>query len=68
MIIATNVKMAMHSIKGAKARSALTMLGVIIGVASVITVVSVGEGVKNQVLSQVNQFGDNVIIVKPGKI
>lgn len=68
MIIATNVKMAMHSIKGSKARSTLTMLGVIIGVASVITVVSVGEGVKKQVLSQVNQFGNNVVIVKPGKL
>lgn len=68
MIIATNVKMALHSINGAKTRSTLTMLGVIIGVASVITVVSIGEGVKNQVVSQVNQFGNNVIIIKPGKV
>ena len=62
------LKSSFRSVLKNKSRTLLTTLGVIIGVASVITVVSVGEGVKKQVLSQVNQFGNNVVIVKPGKL
>lgn len=62
-----NVKTAYHSIKSARWRSFLTMLGVIVGVASVITVVSIGEGVKKQITSQINLFGPDLITVRPGK-
>ena len=41
------IKMAVHNIMANKGRSFLTMLGIIIGIASVIAIVSVGEGTKN---------------------
>lgn len=66
-MIFNNIKMALNSIKGSKSRSLLTMLGVIIGVASVVIIVSLGEGVKSQVITQINQLGANVISIRPGK-
>jgi putative ABC transport system permease protein len=66
-MILTNIKMAFASIKVARVRSLLTMLGVIIGVTSVVMIVSLGEGVKNQVLSQINQIDKDVIAIRPGK-
>jgi putative ABC transport system permease protein len=65
-MIHNNVKMAMASIKSTKARSMLTMLGVIIGVASVVIIVAIGQGVKKQVLDQINQLGSDIISVQPG--
>lgn len=66
-MIMTNVKMALSSLRTNKVRSALTMLGVVIGVSSVVLVVSIGEGVKNQVLGQINQLGSDVVSVRSGK-
>ena len=63
-----NIKMAWASLRASKWRSFLTMLGVIIGVASVVTIVSLGEGVKKQVVGQINQLGADLITVRPGKI
>ena len=48
-------------------RSLLTMLGVIIGVFSVVILTSIGEGVKRQVTSQVESLGANLLYVLPGK-
>lgn len=67
MMFNTNLKMAVSSLKNAKIRSLLTMLGVAIGVSSVLVAVSVGLGVKNQVLKQVTQLGDDIITIIPGK-
>lgn len=61
-----NVRLAFNAIRSAKWRSLLTMLGIIIGVASVIVTVSLGEGVKKQVSDQLSQFGENLITVRPG--
>jgi ABC-type antimicrobial peptide transport system permease subunit len=61
-----DLKLALHSIRTAKWRSVLTMLGIIIGVASVIVTVSLGEGVKKQVSNQISQFGHDLITVRPG--
>src|SRR5438132_2744802 len=47
-------------------RSALTMLGIIIGVGAVIAMVSIGEGAKAAVQAQIASFGTNVITVLPG--
>jgi len=49
-----------------KARSALTMLGIIIGIAGVIAMVAVGEGAKMLVENQVRSLGSNMIMVMPG--
>lgn len=63
-----HVRMALSSIRAARFRSFLTMLGVIIGVASVITTVSLGEGVKRQITGQVNHTGSDIITVRPGSL
>jgi ABC-type antimicrobial peptide transport system permease subunit len=60
-----NIKLAFHSLGAAKARSFLTMLGVIIGVASVITIIGIGEGVKHQIAHQSARYGRDVLVVKP---
>ena len=51
-----------------KLRSFLTMLGVIIGIFSVIALTSISEGIKQEVVSQVESLGANVIYVLPGKV
>ena len=51
------IKMAVHNIMANKGRSFLTMLGIIIGIASVIAIVSVGEGTKNQMNSEIDDIG-----------
>src|SRR6185436_5615284 len=62
-----NVKMAIDSIRQARWRSLLTMLGIIVGITSVVTIVSLGEGVKQQVAGQINHLGTNLITVRSGK-
>jgi len=51
-----------------KTRSFLTMLGVIIGVCSVILLVSVGSGLQKTITDQFNDLGTNLIIIVPGKV
>jgi putative ABC transport system permease protein len=63
-----NVRMALKSIKSTKLRSVLTMLGIIIGVASVITAVSLGEGVRKQITGSVTTSVKNVLTIRPGKL
>ena len=55
------IKMAVHNIMANKGRSFLTMLGIIIGIASVIAIVSVGEGTKNQMNSEIDDIGGGQI-------
>jgi len=62
------VKMAFTSIWAHKARSFLTMLGIIIGVSSVVTLMSVGEGVKKDVASEIEGLGSNLLIIVAGDI
>jgi putative ABC transport system permease protein len=59
---------ALRSIWTKKTRSILTMLGVIIGVAQIIALIGLGQGVKNSVTDQVTQLGTNVLFVLPGKL
>lgn len=61
-----DAKLALNSIRKSKWRSILTMLGIIIGVSSVIVTVSLGEGVKQQVSNQISQFGQDLITIRPG--
>lgn len=51
-----------------KLRSFLTMLGIIIGIFSVITLTSIGQGIKDQITSQVESLGANLLYVFPGKV
>lgn len=67
-IVRGNLKMALSGLRQTKWRSLLTMLGIIIGVVSVVTVVGIGQGVKQDIADQINQFGDDLITVRPGVI
>lgn len=64
-MIASALALAMRSIRGNAMRSALTVLGVIIGVASVIAMVSLGRGATERVRSDIQGLGDNLLIVSP---
>ncbi len=55
--------MAMRSIKGNKLRAFLTMLGIIIGVSSVIVLVSIGQGSSQAVTNQINSLGTNLLTI-----
>lgn len=57
------IKMAFRSIKSNKLRSCLTMLGIIIGVSSVIVLVSMAQGSTTNVTNQINQLGTNLLTV-----
>lgn len=68
MMFRNNVKLALASLWSAKWRSFLTMLGIIVGVVSVVTIVSIGEGVRQHVSRQSNQVGPDLITVRPGQV
>ena len=61
------IKMAVQNIRANKGRSFLTMLGIIIGIASVIAIVSIGEGTKNQMNSEIDGIGGGQIAVSVSK-
>jgi putative ABC transport system permease protein len=56
------------SIAAHRLRSGLTMLGIVIGVASVILLTSIGEGTRRYIATEFMQFGTNIIGIQPGKI
>ncbi len=65
-MIASVLKIALRALARNKARSALTMLGIVIGVAAVIAMVSLGEGAQKQVQQQIASMGTNMLIVSAG--
>jgi putative ABC transport system permease protein len=62
------LRLAWHSVWFQRQRSLLTMLGILIGIASVILLTSIGEGMRTFVLSQFTQFGTTLAAVNPGKM
>jgi len=64
--VAETVAMALHTLQTNRLRSLLTMLGIVIGNASVITLVGVGRGAQNLAESQLSNLGANVLFVVPG--
>ncbi len=60
-------RVALDALRANRLRSALTMLGVVIGVAAVVVLVALGSGAKQEVEDQVEGLGSNIIIVVPGK-
>lgn len=61
------IRLAYNSVAAHKLRSALSMLGIAIGIASVILLTSIGEGTRRYIVGQFAQFGTNIISVTPGK-
>ena len=66
MLFTELIKMAALSLVANKLRTILTMLGIIIGVAAVIAMVSVGMGVRSNVVSSISRLGSNMLIVMSG--
>ncbi len=62
-----NAMMAFRNILNNKIRSFLTMLGIIIGVAAVISMISIGEGAKKRVTDSITAMGSNLLIVTRGR-
>ncbi|MEI8133838.1 MAG: ABC transporter permease [bacterium] len=62
----TSVTMAFASLAGNKMRTLLTMLGIIIGVGSVITLTAIGQGASKAVTDRINTMGTNMIQIDPG--
>ncbi len=63
-----HIKAAYASIRAAKLKSFWTMFGVIVGVAAVITVVAIGNGIKQQIAGQIHHLGKDIITVTPKEI
>src|SRR4030042_4865544 len=66
MKIPDAIKTSLRDIRQRKVRAALTMLGIIIGIASVIVIMSLGASAQSYIVGQVQSFGSNLIAVNPG--
>ncbi len=62
-----SLNMSIHAILANKMRSLLTMLGIIIGIASVVSVVALGNASQAKIMEQINRMGTNTIDIMPGK-
>src|SRR5574343_1275077 len=67
MLIADALQLASRAITAQRLRSFLTLLGIAVGIAAVILLTSIGEGIHRFVLSEFSQFGTNNITAIPGK-
>ncbi|NPV09543.1 MAG: FtsX-like permease family protein [Anaerolineae bacterium] len=68
MVLLDSIRMAFSALMGNKLRSALTMLGIVIGVGAVIALVSLGEGVRDLVSRRLQAIGSNLLFVAPGSL
>ena len=60
-------RIALQNLRANRARTFLTVLGIVIGVASITLVLALGEGIRNSVSKQVDHLEENIIVVKPGR-
>lgn len=67
MNISNLFKIALRAIAANKMRSFLTMLGIIIGVASVIAMLAIGQGSKMSIQKNISEMGSNMIMIRPGQ-
>lgn len=61
------LRLAAGAVRAHRLRSALTMLGILIGIASVILLTSIGEGTRQHVQSELLQFGTDLVFIRPGR-
>ena len=66
MQITTSLRIALRSIGANKMRAALTMLGIIIGVMSVVAMLSIGRGASAAITDQITSIGTNLLYIRPG--
>jgi len=65
---ADSIHLALRAITAHRLRSFLTLLGIAVGIAAVILLTSIGEGIHRFVLAEFTQFGTNLVSVEPGKV
>lgn len=68
MNAANLLKIALRALNNNKLRGFLTMLGIIIGVGSVITMLAIGQGSKRSIQAQISEMGSNMIMINPGNM
>lgn len=66
MIFFTNISIAFEALRISRTRTYLTMLGIIIGVASITFILAIGEGFKQAISMQVNSLHNNLVVARPG--
>ncbi len=67
MLFSENFKIALRALRANKLRSILTMLGIVIGVATVVALLSIGKGATASITSQIQSNGSNLLTVSPGR-
>lgn len=67
MLLSENFKIALRALRANKMRSALTMLGIVIGVATVVALLSIGQGATASITSDIQSSGSNLLTVSPGR-
>jgi len=67
MLLSENFKIALRALRANKMRSALTMLGIVIGVSTVVALLSIGKGATASITSEVQSSGSNLLTVSPGR-
>jgi putative ABC transport system permease protein len=68
MLLADALWLSLRAITAQRLRSALTLLGIAVGIAAVILLTSIGEGIHRFVLAEFSQFGTNIVSIAPGKV
>src|SRR5574341_1990867 len=68
MNIFENFRIALRALAANKLRSSLTMLGIIIGVGSVVALMAIGKGASADITSRVESIGSNLLTVSPGRL
>ena len=67
MLLSENFKIALRALRANKLRSILTMLGIVIGVATVVALLSIGKGATASITSDIQNSGSNLLTVSPGR-
>jgi len=68
MLFSENFKIAIRALRANKLRSMLTMLGIVIGVATVVALLSIGKGATASITSQIQSTGSNLLTISPGRL
>ncbi|MDG2283019.1 MAG: ABC transporter permease, partial [Longimicrobiales bacterium] len=67
MLVFEIIMVAMAAVRANVLRSVLTTLGIVIGIAAVITMVALGEGAQQRVEQQINRMGTSILTIRPGQ-
>jgi putative ABC transport system permease protein len=67
MLFSENIKIALRALRANKMRTLLTILGIVIGVATVVALLSIGKGATASITSQIQSTGSNLLTISPGR-